>query len=326
MVDMAKQVAAREDALTPEASFSDTLERHKVELVRGEATILQVNVGLRCNQACRHCHLEAGPDRREMMGRKTIEDTIAYVERSAYQVVDITGGAPELNPHLPVLLERLSSLTPRIMLRSNLTALTEEEHKLVEVCRRHRVVIVASLPSLHPAQTDAQRGRGALERSVQALQSLNAAGYGKPDTDLQLDLVSNPTGAFLPVSQEQAEKKFKRDLERRWGIVFNRLYTFANVPLGRYRTWLRDSGNLANYLNRLVSRFNPCTVSGLMCRTLVSVNWEGYLFDCDFNLARGLFMGGRRIHISGMAGKPAAGEPIAVSEHCFACTAGSGFT
>jgi radical SAM/Cys-rich protein len=262
-----------------------------------------------------------------MMDQKTVEDVVAYARRSPFKVIDITGGAPELNPHLGQLIERLSPASPRIMLRSNLTAMTEEERdSLIDLCIAHRVVIVASLPSLNPTQVDAQRGRGVLGRSLTALKELNDVGYGRDDSGLELDLVSNPTGAFLPVSQQQAERKFKRDLQRKWGVTFNQLYTFANVPLGRFRTWLVESGNYESYIQRLASSFNPCTIEGLMCRTLLSVSWDGYLFDCDFNLARRLYMGGRKIHVSQMDGPPSPGTPIVVSDHCYACTAGSGFT
>lgn len=307
--------------------FPLALKRHGLDLTRGQTSTLQINVGLGCNQACRHCHLEAGPHRREMMDRKTVDETVAFARRSAFPVIDITGGAPELNPSLRDLIERLSPLTQRLMLRSNLTALTEEGCDfLIDECKSNHVVIVASLPSLNTAQAEAQRGRGILDKSILALKRLNEVGYGQADCGLELDLVSNPTGAFLPVSQEQAEKKFRRDLQRKWGIVFNNLYTFANVPLGRFRTWLRESGNFKGYMERLASSFNPCTVEGLMCRTLLTVSWDGYLFDCDFNLAVGLPMGGQKIHISQMDGAPAPGTPIAVSNHCYACTAGSGFT
>ena len=163
-------------------------------------------------------------------------------------------------------------------------------------------------------------------RSIDALKKLNNLGYGKEGSGLELDLVSNPTGAFLPSPQSQTEKRFRQVLEKKWGIVFNNLFTFANVPLGRFRDWLMQSYNLEKYIEKLASSFNPCAVEGLMCRTLVSVSWDGHLFDCDFNLAKGFYMGGRKIHISEMAGPPKAGNPIAVADHCYTCTAGAGFT
>lgn len=309
------------------APFSSVLEAKGIDLVRGETHTLQINVGLLCNQVCRHCHLEAGPGRHEVMSADTMDQVVSLARRGGFKTVDITGGAPELNPHLRWLIEKLSPCIPRIMLRSNLSALfADDRHEILELCRQCRVVIVASLPSLNEAQTDTQRGRGVLGASIDALGKLNAIGYGQAGSGLELDLASNPTGAFMPLSQNQAEKKFRQDLQRKWGIVFNNLYTLTNTPLGRFRRWLVASGNLDEYLRKLADRFNPCAVSGLMCRSLVSVSWDGYLFDCDFNQARRLFLGGRKTHVSEADGPPPPGSPIVVSDHCYACAAGSGFT
>ncbi|BCR03370.1 radical SAM/Cys-rich domain protein [Desulfuromonas versatilis] len=295
--------------------------------MRGETHTLQVNVGLLCNQACRHCHLEAGPTRREVMSRATMNDVIAYARRVRFEVIDITGGAPEMVPDIEYLIGELAPLTPRLMLRSNLTALGQEgRERLLELCVRQRVVIVSSFPATNPGQTDSQRGQGVWEQSIAMLRRLNEEGYGIEGSGLELDLVANPAGAFLPTSQQEAERKFKRDLERKFGIVFNHIYTFANMPLGRFRAWLEKSGNYRPYMEKLAQSFNPCTVSGLMCRTLVSVSWDGYLYDCDFNQAEGLPLGGEKIHVAMMPGLPEPGTPIAVGDHCYACTAGSGFT
>jgi len=305
--------------------FRQTLARHGVELTRRETTTLQVNVGFLCNQVCHHCHVEAGPNRREVMNTQTMDAVVACAQKFPLQVIDITGGAPELNPKLGEMIERLSRLVPRLMLRSNLTALAEgEEDALMDLCRDKGVVIVASLPSLNESQADSQRGRGVFRKSIHTLQRLNSLGYGV--SGLELDLVVNPTGAFLPPSQEQAARRFREVLEKKWAITFNNLFAFANVPLGRFRRWLERSGNLESYMARLAAGFNSCAVQGLMCRTLVSVAWDGYLYDCDFNLARGLPMGGRRTHISDLAHLPGPGTPIAVSDHCYTCTAGAGFT
>jgi radical SAM/Cys-rich protein len=307
--------------------FRLTLAKHGLELTRGQTNTLQVNTGLLCNQACRHCHLEAGPSRKEVMDAETLNEVVGFAKRGHFQVIDITGGAPELNPNLATMIERLSPLAPRVMLRSNLTALTNGGRNfLMDVCKENRVVIVASFPSLNMSQSEAQRGKGIFDKSIATLRKLNSMGYGRDGSELEIDLVSNPTGAFLPASQAQEEKRFRRELQRRWGIVFNHVYTFANVPLGRFRQWLQHSGNLEKYLHNLASRFNPCAIESLMCRTLICVSWDGYLYDCDFNLARRLYMCGRKIHISEMDGPPTAGTPIAVSDHCYACTAGSGFT
>ena len=309
------------------APFTNTLKLKGVELVRAVTHTLQVNVGLLCNQACRHCHLEAGPECPEIMSADTMNQVIDFARRGAFRTVDITGGAPELNPHLKDLILGLSSFAPRIILRSNLTALAGgEQNSLLEFCKEHRVIFIASLPSLNEAQTEAQRGKGVFGRSIDSLRKFNAVDYGQAGSGLEIHLASNPTGAFLPVSQAQAEGKFRQDLQKKYGVVFNDLYTLANVPLGRFRRWLLASGNFEGYMKRLSDRFNPCVVDSLMCRSLVSVSWDGFLYDCDFNLADGLFLGGRKVHVSEANGPPVPGSPIAVSDHCYACTAGSGFT
>jgi radical SAM/Cys-rich protein len=309
------------------APFATTLKANGIDLVRGETDTLQINVGLVCNQRCRHCHLEAGPERWESMSAETVNQVVDFARRWGFKTVDITGGAPELNPHLIDLIGKLTAHIPRIMLRSNLSGLVaEQQDSLLGLCRKYRVVIVASLPSLNAAQTEAQRGQGVFATSIEALERLNAMGYGHAGSGLELHLVTNPAGAFMPVSQGQAEKKFRQDLQKKWGVVFNDLYTLANVPLGRFRHWLMASDNFEDYMQKLADRFNPCTAAGLMCRTLVSVSWDGYLFDCDFNQAGGLFLGGQKIHVSEAAGAPSPGTPVAVSDHCYACTAGSGFT
>ncbi len=307
--------------------FRERLSVNDLALVRDDTTTLQINVGLLCNQACRHCHLEAGPQRREMMSLETVGELIAYARRGGFTVVDITGGAPELNPHLTRLIRGVAPYTKKIMVRSNLTALTDGHRTdMMEFFREQRVVVLASFPSLQSIQTDAQRGPGVFQTSINTLRQLNTFGYGQAGSGLELDLVSNPSGAFLPPAQAEAEKRFRKELENRWGLVFNHLYVFANVPLGRYRKWLDQSGNLQRYREKLVSGFNPATLAGVMCRSLVSVSWEGHLYDCDFNLALDLPYGGRKTHVSEMEGPPLTGTPIRVGDHCYACTAGSGFT
>ncbi len=308
-------------------SFKQTLEKHGLELRRDQTHTLQVNIGLLCNQACKHCHLNAGPRRKEVMSRSTMNDVIAYARRVGFEVIDITGGAPEMVPDIGYLISELAPLTPRLMLRSNLTALAiEGREQLLEICIRNRVVIVSSFPATNQGQTDSQRGEGVWEESLRMLKRLNEVGYGVEGSGLELDLVANPSGAFLPTSQQEAERKFKRDLERKFGIAFNHLYTFANMPLGRFRSWLEKSGNYPQYMEKLAQSFNPCTIAELMCRTLVSVSWDGYLYDCDFNQAEDLPLGGKKIHVAMMEGLPEPGTLIAAGDHCYACTAGSGFT
>jgi radical SAM/Cys-rich protein len=307
--------------------FAVALERRGLSLVRGEITTLQVNTGYLCNLRCRHCHLEAGPERREIMSRRTMEEVVSFARRFPFQVLDITGGAPELVPDLPFLVEGLALLAPRLMLRTNLFALNgAARESLLALCVARRVVLVASFPSTNPSRADAQRGAGVTEAGIAVLKKLNAAGYGVEGTGLELDLVSNPVGAFLPVSQESAERKFRQDLLRKWGIAFNHLYTFANVPLGRFREWLLRTGKYDRYLKTLTEGFNPSAVEKLMCRTLLSVSWDGFLYDCDFNLAAGRPNGDHRIHVSDVRELPAPGAPIAAGEYCYACAAGSGFT
>lgn len=308
-------------------TFKRTLSTHGIKLERAETTTLQVNVGLLCNQSCLHCHLEAGPGRRESMNAETAEAVIAYAGRGKFEIADITGGAPELNPNLVTLIEGLSAPDRRLMLRTNLTALNDGTREyLFEFLRIHRVVVVASFPSLNEPQADAQRGKGTFLSAVSALKRLNAVGYGSEGSGLELNLVSNPAGAFLSASQKETEKRFRQVLKEKFGIVFNNLFAFANMPLGRFRQWLVRSGNLEAYLTRLASAFNPCAVDGLMCKTLVSVSWDGYLYDCDFNLSRDLPLGGHKVHVSQMKDRPRPGNPIAIAEHCYTCTAGAGFS
>ena len=312
------------DSMVP---FSLTLARHDLKLDRQTTRTLQVNLGFLCNQMCRHCHLNAGPDRKENMDLGIIQEVISYAQRGGFDIVDITGGAPELNPYIDTLIAGVSDVVPRIMLRSNLSVLNDgKRDHLMTLLSEKRVVIVASFPSLNEIQMDSQRGNGIFQMSIDALKKLNDLGYGHDGTGLELNLVSNPTGAFLPPDQVQAEKRFRQVLKRKWRIVFNNLYNFANIPLGRFRHWLVRTSNLEPYLEKLYSNFNACAVDGLMCRTLVSVSWDGFLYDCDFNLARGLFMGGHKIHVSEMPGPPEPGSHIATADHCYTCTAGSGFT
>jgi len=307
------------------APFQLMLSQKGLQLNRKQTETLQINVGLLCNQKCRHCHLNAGPDRKESMDRETLEALVEYARRSRFEVIDITGGAPELNPHITDMIENFSKLASRLMFRCNLSALYEKA-RLAETLKSHSAVIVASLPSLNESQTDAQRGQGIFRKSIDMLRHLNDMGYGQKGSGLELCLVSNPAGAFLPPSQAQTEKHFHHILKKKQGIVFSSLFNFANVPLGRFRKWLVTSGNFEKYMERLVSAFNPCSLEGVMCRTLVSVSWDGYLYDCDFNLAKGIFMGGGKTHVSEMPGPPEPGSPVAVADHCYTCTAGSGFT
>ena len=306
--------------------FQQTLDRHGITLLRDKTTTLQINIGLRCNQTCRHCHLDASPGRGEMMIQETMNQVIEFARYGHFETIDITGGAPELHPDLGDLITSVSPYASKIILRSNLTVLSRKLNRLMGILKEFQTTIVASFPSLNEVQLESFRGKGSFQSSIDTLKTLNEIGYGREKTGLELDLVVNPSGSFLPPSQAETENRFHRIIKQKWGICFNHLYTFANVPLGRFRTWLVKSGNFENYMEKLISAFNPCAIKGLMCRNLVSVSWDGYLFDCDFNQAAGLFLGNRKTHLSEIKNPPEPGTSISVDNHCFTCTAGSGFT
>lgn len=307
--------------------FNSTLKEAGLYLLRGKTSVLQINTGLVCNQACKHCHLEAGPGKSELMSRKTIDEIRAFAARNKFATIDITGGAPEMNPELPYILETFKGTAPELIVRSNLSALYEAGDDFLMNCFKDAgVVITASFPSVNEKQSDAQRGNGIFNQSVAVLKQLNSMGYGVKGTDLTLNLVSNPSGAFMPAAQEQAEKRFRSVLLSKWGIQFSNLFSFANVPLGRYEKWLKHSENYSSYLAKLEAGFNPDAVKNLMCRTLMSVSWDGYVYDCDFNLAAGLHSGEKKTHITELSEPFAAGTEIANGNHCYACTAGAGFT
>jgi len=308
-------------------SFSRMLNRHGIQLMRTQTETLQVNVGLLCNQTCRHCHLSAGPEKTEIMSRATIDQVADWAGRARFKMIDITGGAPELNPDIDYIVETFAKLAPKLIFRSNLTALPDTRmNRLINILRSFGAIIVASFPSLNESQSESQRGNGVFRVSIETLRKLNHLGYGKPGSGLELNLVSNPTGAFLAANQAQAEKRFRQVLGNKWGIEFNNLLNLSNVPLGRFRQWLERTGNLVPYVTKLADAFNPCAAEGIMCKTLVSVSWDGYLHDCDFNLAKGLPMSRDWIHVSEMDGLPEPGSPIASADHCFSCMAGAGFT
>jgi radical SAM/Cys-rich protein len=289
-------------------------------------SVLQINVGKLCNQTCAHCHVDAGPDRREQMNRETAELCIRALEKTEIPTVDITGGAPELNPNFRWLVERARALGRHVMDRCNLTVLlVAPQADLADFLARHRVEIVASLPYYRAAQTDAQRGAGVFERSVEALRKLNAVGYGQPGSGLLLNLVYNPVGAFLPPKQESIEAQFRRELDRRWGVAFNRLYTMTNMPISRFLEFLLASGNYEGYMERLANAFNPAAAAGVMCRSMISVGWDGTLYDCDFNQMLDLPTGfGAPQHIREFDPARLAARRIVSGNHCYGCTAGGG--
>jgi radical SAM/Cys-rich protein len=314
-----------EICLSETVTFADTLHNFGISLQRDLTATLQVNVGRLCDLACRHCHHEAGPGCNEVMNRETMDEVIAYVRRARFKVIDITGGAPELVPHIEYLIGNLAALAPKLCFRTNLTAMHDHGGNwLPQLLKKHHVVVVASLPSLNTGQAESQRGRGVLEKSFAMLKTLNVLGYGRERSGLTLDLVVNPAGAFLPANQGQQKMRFRQNLLRKQGIVFNDLLTLTNAPLGRFRQWLESSGNMRGYMEKLTASFNPAIIPGLMCRSQVAVSWDGYIYDCDFNLATGQWSGEERRHVSMMPGAPEPGTPIATGIHCYACTAGAG--
>ncbi|MEW6672029.1 MAG: arsenosugar biosynthesis radical SAM (seleno)protein ArsS [Thermodesulfobacteriota bacterium] len=307
-------------------AFYQTLLKHQLKLVKDTVSTLQINVGLLCNQACRHCHLEAGAGRREIMSPRTMDQVTELARKGNFKTIDITGGAPEMHPQIDEFVGRLAPCAPRLIFRSNLTALALKGPALMELLKRDRVIITASFPSLNEAQSESVRGRETFQVAIDTLKRLNRLGYGQPQSGLELNLVSNPAGAFLPPSQAGLEKRFHDVLAQKYGIVFNSLFSFANAPLGRFRSWLIDSGNFAAYIDKLAAAFNPCTVNGLMCRSMLSVAWDGHLYDCDFNQAAGLPLENQPVHVSHVILPVSAGRSVAVGYHCYTCTAGSGFT
>ncbi len=288
--------------------------------------VFQVNVGKLCNQACRHCHVDAGPDRTEVMSDETAELCLDALARTDAATLDVTGGAPELAPCFRRLVGGARALGRRVMDRCNLTVLLlPGQADLAPFLARHRVEIVASLPSYLASSTDAQRGAGIFDRSIVALRLLNELGFGRPGSGLSLTLVHNPVGAFLPPPQAETEARFKAELARRHGITFDHLFCITNMPISRYLGWLRDTGNLEGYVERLVAAFNPLAAEHVMCRTTISVGWDGTLYDCDFNQMLDLpVLPGSPRHVRDFDPTALATRRIATARHCFGCTAGSG--
>lgn len=288
--------------------------------------ILQINVGKLCNQTCRHCHVDAGPDRTEVMTRQTMEQCLAALARTEIPTVDITGGAPELNPNFRFLVEECKKLGRHVMDRCNLTILETGPHRdLPDFLAKHQVEVVCSLPHYRALGTDRQRGAGVYEKSIAALKRLNALGYGDEKSGLRLTLVTNPVGAFLPAAQAALEAEWKAELWRLHRIRFDALFTITNMPISRYLEWLIESDNLDEYMTRLVTAFNPAAARGVMCRNTVSVGWEGTLYDCDFNQMLDLpVQAGAPRHIADFDLAALERRTIAVERHCFGCTAGAG--
>ena len=308
--------------------FAQRLSAHNLELRHARAEILQINVGKLCNLTCNHCHVNAGPKRREIMGRKTMDRVLDWLARSDIATVDITGGAPEMIRDFRYLVERVKALQParHVIDRCNLTILLEPGYEgLAEFLAAHEVEIIASLPCYTAKNVNEQRGDGVFDGSIRALQLLNALGYGT-DEKLPLHLVYNPNGAFLPGPQRELEADYKGELERNFGIVFNRLYTITNMPIARFAAYLRQHQEFDDYMDLLDRSFNPHTVDGLMCRNTINVSWRGEVFDCDFNQMLKMQWRDREHGLYLWEIDPARVEnrEILTGDHCFGCTAGAG--
>lgn len=306
-------------------SFDEKLAENNLRLTPLSIDTLQVNVGKLCNQACKHCHVDASPIRTEIMTRAVVEDCLNALRKHKIPTLDITGGAPELNPEFRYFVTEARKTGAKVIVRHNLTVMFENgQADLPEFFAENEVEVVSSLPYFLQTQTDAQRGTGVFDKSVEALKKLNAVGYGA-DEKLILNLVYNPVGAFLPPAQSAIERDFKRELKTRYDIVFNNLFTITNMPIARYLEWLRRSKNEEAYMQNLINAFNPATAAGLMCRNLISVDWRGYLYDCDFNQMLDLrFESDVPQTIADFDPFKLAERSILTGAHCFGCTAGAG--
>jgi len=295
---------------------------------RGRLETLQVNLGYKCNQTCVHCHVNAGPTRTEMMDRETVSEVISYIKASGIKTVDITGGAPELNPHFRTLVLAARDLGAHVIDRCNLTVLEQPGHEgTARFLAVNRVEIVASLPCYLEENVDAQRGKGVFEGSIRSLKMLNGLGYGKPDSGLALNLVYNPQGPSLPPPQQKLEADYHRHLEERFGVAFSHLYVLTNMPIQRFGSMLISKGQFEEYMALLKNAYLPQNLESVMCRTLISVDWRGYIYDCDFNQMLDLplaWRGHPRVHLRDLAGADVSGNPIVVKDHCYGCTAGQG--
>lgn len=298
-------------------------------VARRSVEVLQVNLGYRCNQSCLHCHVNAGPQRREEMTAETVDAVLAFISASPeVRALDLTGGAPELNPHFRRLVVAGRQRGLRVIDRCNLTILEEPGHEdLADFLATHRIEVVASLPCYLEENVEQQRGKGSFAASIRGLQRLNALGYGVADSGLQLNLVFNPQGPTLPPPQAALATAYREQLGERFGIVFNQLFTLANMPIQRFGSVLVSRGQFNGYMQLLRAAHREENVAHVMCRNLLSVDWQGYLYDCDFNQQLGLPIGGRgsfRLHISDIDAASLEGHAIRVAEHCYGCTAGQG--
>lgn len=308
--------------------FAEKIRQNGDSFRKRKVDVLQINMGKYCNQACLHCHVEAGPARKEMMTLDTVESVLRFLEKSDIKKVDITGGAPELNPHFDTLVERCVQLSRHVMDRCNLTVIFEPgKGYLPDFFQKNRVELICSLPCYTEENVDQQRGKGTFDQSIRALQLLNRLGYGVTDTGLELQLVYNPVGAHLPPPQDRLERDYRKILKEKYGIVFNHLYCLTNMPITRFETFLKLRNEYHQYVELIESAFNPATLDKVMCRDLLSVGWEGSIFDCDFNQMLELPMRnqqGKPLMIWDLGANGLEDQSIIVGNHCYACTAGAG--
>ena len=289
--------------------------------------IFQLNIGKLCNQTCAHCHVDAGPDKKvENMDRETLEKCLAIITKYNIPTVDITGGAPEMNPHFRWFVEECTAAGAKVIDRCNLTILEAHDkyRDLPEFFAKHKVEIVSSLPYFTASRTDSQRGDGVFEASIAALKALNRVGYGMEGSDLQLNLVFNPSGAFLPGDQAELQTEFKRQLKRRYDIEFNMLFAITNLPISRFLDYLISTDNYTHYMSELIGAFNPATIDGLMCRNTISVSWDGHVYDCDFNQMLDLKVASPSNHLDNFDMDTFINRKVVINQHCYGCTAGAG--
>ena len=305
-------------------NFTSKIEDEELKMTLPSLDVMQINLGTLCNLACKHCHVEAGPNRTEIMTKETLEAVLKVYKDNNFKTLDITGGAPEMNPNFQWFLEEASKVSSHIIVRSNLVILLEEDYKhLLEMYAKLKVEIVASLPCYSAENTNNQRGDKVFERSIEALKTLNDLGYGK-NSELNLNLVYNPGGAFLPPNQDALELEYKKKLSEEFGIVFNNLLAITNNPVGRFYKDLERNGNLEEYMDTLHDSFNSSTLANMMRRNQLSIGWDGKIYDCDFNQAANLPSNGEIKSIFDLVDKKIEKREIVFGNHCYACTAGQG--
>ncbi|RFC55233.1 arsenosugar biosynthesis radical SAM (seleno)protein ArsS [Brumimicrobium aurantiacum] len=315
----------REQLIGPR--FGEKLKEHnQFPLKPRTIDILQLNLGYMCDLTCEHCHVDAGPDRKEIMTKETLEDVLKIIDTANVKTVDLTGGAPEMNPHFLWLVEELTKRNVKAIVRSNLTILVSNKHYKTypDFFKKHNVEVIASMPCYTKENVDKQRGDGVFNRSIEALLKLNEIGYGIEGSGLDLHLVFNPGGASLPPEQSALEKDYKKQLRDDWNIEFNSLYTITNLPISRYLDFLLAANKYESYMETLINAYNPAAAENVMCKDTISVDWEGYLYDCDFNQMLQLKVQGKRQHVKDFDEDELLKRKITIGQHCYGCTAGAG--